>query len=92
MAACVEEIFSSNSINAALGIALPLLLWRALLQDHLLLVAGWAIHSRADSGYDSMHSYESSESYSRLASITELCHVGWVASAAKCRLIIVSHV
>jgi cation:H+ antiporter len=38
MAACVEEIFSSNSINAALGIALPLLLWRALLQDHLLLV------------------------------------------------------
>jgi cation:H+ antiporter len=37
-AACVEEIFSSNSINAALGIALPLLLWHALLQDHLLLV------------------------------------------------------
>ncbi len=37
MAACVEEIFSSNSINAALGIALPLLLWRTLLQDHLLL-------------------------------------------------------
>ena len=37
MAACVEEIFSSNSINATLGIALPLLLWRALLQDHLLL-------------------------------------------------------
>jgi cation:H+ antiporter len=38
MAACVEEIFSSNSINAALGIALPLLLWRTLLQDHLLLL------------------------------------------------------
>ena len=38
MAACVEEIFSSNSINAALGIALPLLIWRTLLQDHLLLV------------------------------------------------------
>jgi cation:H+ antiporter len=37
MAACVEEIFSSNSINAALGIALPLLLWRTLLQDQLLL-------------------------------------------------------
>jgi cation:H+ antiporter len=37
MAACVEEIFSSNSINAALGIALPLLLWHTLLQDHLLL-------------------------------------------------------
>jgi cation:H+ antiporter len=37
-AACVEEIFSSNSINAALGIALPLLLWRDLLQDHLLLL------------------------------------------------------
>jgi Ca2+/Na+ antiporter len=34
----VEEIFSSNSINAALGIALPLLLWRDLLQDHLLLL------------------------------------------------------
>ena len=38
VAACVEEIFSSNSINAALGIALPLLLWHNLLQDHLLLV------------------------------------------------------
>lgn len=37
-AACVEEICSSNSINAALGIALPLLLWRALVQDHLLLL------------------------------------------------------
>jgi cation:H+ antiporter len=37
-AACVEEIFSSNSINAALGIALPLLLWHDLLQDHLLLL------------------------------------------------------
>ncbi len=37
-AACVEEIFSSNSINTALGIALPLLLWRDLLQDHLLLL------------------------------------------------------
>ena len=36
-AACVEEIFSSNSINAALGIALPLLLWHELVQDHLLL-------------------------------------------------------
>jgi cation:H+ antiporter len=38
MAAGVEEIFSSNSINAALGIALPLLLLRTLMQDHLLLV------------------------------------------------------
>ena len=38
VAACVEEIFSSKSINAALGIALPLLLWRTLLQDHLLLL------------------------------------------------------
>jgi cation:H+ antiporter len=37
-AACVEEIFSSNSINAALGIALPLLLWHDLLQDRLLLL------------------------------------------------------
>jgi cation:H+ antiporter len=37
-AACVEEIFSSNSINAALGIALPLLLWHELMQDHLLLL------------------------------------------------------
>jgi cation:H+ antiporter len=38
MAAGVEEIFSSNSVNAALGIALPLLLWSNLIQDHLLLV------------------------------------------------------
>jgi Ca2+/Na+ antiporter len=37
-AACVEGIFSSNSINAAPGIALPLLLWHALVQDRLLLL------------------------------------------------------
>jgi cation:H+ antiporter len=35
-AACVEEVFSSNSINAALGIALPLLFWQQMLHDHLL--------------------------------------------------------
>ena len=37
-AACIEEIFSSNSVNAALGIALPLLFWRQDLHDKLLLV------------------------------------------------------
>ena len=37
-AACVEEIFSSNSVNAALGIALPLLFWRQSLHNALLLV------------------------------------------------------
>lgn len=37
VAAGVEEIFSSNSVNAALGIALPLLLWHNLMRDHLLL-------------------------------------------------------
>ncbi len=36
--ACVEEVFSSNSINAALGIALPLLIWHSLLHDRLLLI------------------------------------------------------
>lgn len=36
-AACVEEIFSSNSVNAALGIALPLLFWRQSLHNTLLL-------------------------------------------------------
>src|SRR5579872_4775229 len=36
--ACVEEVFSSNSINATLGIALPLLFWHAALSDHLLLL------------------------------------------------------
>lgn len=36
--ACVEEIFSSNSINATLGIALPLLFfWHGILHDRLLL-------------------------------------------------------
>ena len=34
---CVEEIFSSNSINAALGIALPLLFWHLVLHDRILL-------------------------------------------------------
>ena len=38
VAACVEEIFSSNSINAALGIALPLLIWREMLNDRFLLI------------------------------------------------------
>jgi cation:H+ antiporter len=37
-AACAEEIFSSNSVNAALGIALPLLFWRQSLRDPLLLI------------------------------------------------------
>jgi cation:H+ antiporter len=36
--ASVEEIFSSNSINAALGIALPLLIWHSMLSDRLLLI------------------------------------------------------
>lgn len=36
--ACVEEIFSSNSINAVLGIALPLLFWHDALTDRLLLM------------------------------------------------------
>jgi cation:H+ antiporter len=37
-AASVEEIFSSNSINAALGIALPLLFWRVAPIDQLLIM------------------------------------------------------
>lgn len=36
--ASVEEVFSSNSINAALGIALPLLFWRDVLTDRFLLL------------------------------------------------------
>ena len=37
--ACVEEIFSSNSINATLGVAVPLLfVWHDVLHDMLLLV------------------------------------------------------
>ena len=35
--ACVEEVLSSNSINAALGIALPLLLWQSVKPDLLLV-------------------------------------------------------
>lgn len=35
--ACVEEVLSSNSINAALGIALPLLIWQSILHDLSLL-------------------------------------------------------
>jgi len=37
-AACVEEVFSSNSINAALGIALPLLIWQQMIHDRLLVI------------------------------------------------------
>ncbi len=36
--ACLEEIFSSNSINATLGMALPLLFWHIALNDSLLLL------------------------------------------------------
>ncbi len=36
--ACVEEVFSSNSINATLGIALPLLFWHTALSSSLLLL------------------------------------------------------
>jgi len=36
--ACIEEVLSSNSINAALGIALPLLLWPRSQHDLLLVV------------------------------------------------------
>ena len=86
MAACVEEIFSSNSINAALGIALPLLLWRALLQDHLLpvldgpfillLTLGMIVCIRLN----------------RLNRITGLLlllsYAVWVTSPAKCKILI----
>jgi len=37
-AACAEEIFSSNSVNAALGIALPLLIWHQSIHNSLLLI------------------------------------------------------
>jgi Ca2+/Na+ antiporter len=36
--ACVEEIFSSNGVNAALGIALPLLFWSGIQSDRLLVM------------------------------------------------------
>jgi cation:H+ antiporter len=36
--ACVEEVLSSNSINATLGIALPLLIWHDALHDRLLVL------------------------------------------------------
>lgn len=35
--ASMEEIFSSNSVNAALGIALPLLFWSSIQDDRFLL-------------------------------------------------------
>lgn len=37
VAACVEEIYSSASINTVLGIALPLVIWPSVLQDRFLL-------------------------------------------------------
>lgn len=37
-AACVEEIYSSGSINATLGIVLPLLFWQGILGDQFLLL------------------------------------------------------
>jgi cation:H+ antiporter len=37
-AACVEEVYSSSSINAALGIVLPLLFWQGMLGDQFLLL------------------------------------------------------
>ena len=37
-AACVEEVYSSGSLNAALGIVLPLVFWQGVLNDHFLLL------------------------------------------------------
>src|SRR5579859_3022114 len=37
-AACVEELWSSGSINTALGIGLPLIFWPGLLGDRFLLL------------------------------------------------------
>lgn len=34
----MEEVFSSNSVNAALGIALPLVFWSGMQRDHFLVV------------------------------------------------------
>lgn len=36
--ACLEEVLSSNSINATLGLALPLLLWQHIHSDPVLLL------------------------------------------------------
>jgi cation:H+ antiporter len=38
VAACVEEVLTSNNINIVLGSALPLLLWHTVIQNHLLVV------------------------------------------------------
>lgn len=37
-AASVEEVFSSNSVNIALGVALPLLFWQGVIYDRSLLL------------------------------------------------------
>lgn len=37
-AACVEEVYSSNSINTVLGIVLPLLFWQGIVGDRFLLM------------------------------------------------------
>lgn len=37
-AACIEEVYSSNSINTALGIVLPLLFWQGIVGDRFLLL------------------------------------------------------
>ena len=37
-AACVEEVYSSGGINAALGVVLPLLFWQSILNDRFLLL------------------------------------------------------
>jgi cation:H+ antiporter len=37
-AANVEEVFSSNAVNATLGLALPLLIWHVALHNQLLTV------------------------------------------------------
>jgi cation:H+ antiporter len=37
-AACIEEVYSSGSINVVLGIVLPLLFWQGVLSDRFLLL------------------------------------------------------
>lgn len=75
-AACIEEIFSSNSVNAALGIALPLFFWHQSTHDKLLLlldvplmviVTLWALICVRRGGINRF-----------LGSLLLLCYIAWV--------------
>ncbi len=75
--ASIEEIFSSNAVNATLGIALPLLLWSGAQNDRLLVILdGPLMVALTCAGLLCLHKQRVSRFTGVLFVLT---YVGWIA-------------